>query len=148
MERDLPTLAQVDAFKVPDLLITRLQKKYGYSEQEAYDIIREAKRMLFLHRVSQEPVVPSLKVDDGWHEMLMFTESYRDFCNLLGAYIHHVPTPDEGIKPSVFVKLKRKIFPPQPIPESKLSDGACKYKKTKENFQKYLHITPNPKYWP
>lgn len=32
------------------------------------------------------------EVDDLWHEMLMFTKSYADFCaELMGSTVHHEP---------------------------------------------------------
>lgn len=122
MEKIIPTLTEVDAFELPRLMVDRLIKEKKYSEQQALDILREAKRMLYLHVVSKEPISPSLIVDDGWHEMLMFTRVYQKFADFIGAYIHHDPTPG-------------------------VPDGGVAYNKTKQNYQKFFGLTPDPKYW-
>jgi hypothetical protein len=36
--------------------------------------------------------MPSQAVDEAWHEFILMTRSYHDFCNaVLGRYLHHVP---------------------------------------------------------
>lgn len=51
--------------------------------------------------------MPSQVVDDGWHEFILFTRSYKSFCKkALGRFLHHTPTEamrtptsaQEGIK--------------------------------------------------
>jgi hypothetical protein len=40
---------------------------------------------------------PSEPVDEMWHTALLFTRSYRDFCErYLGTFIHHVPVEDKA----------------------------------------------------
>lgn len=123
MQTNPPSLAQVDAFATPELLIPRVSKEHNYSLCDATHLVREAKRMLYLSIVSDEPISPSIDIDDAWHEMLMFTRWYRDFADFIGGFIHHDPTPG----------------PP---------DGGKMYAKTKENYSKYLGETPDPRYWP
>lgn len=119
----LPTLSDVDGFMPPPLLLPRLVKDCGYTQVEAEDLYREAKRMLYLRVVSDEGISPSIKVDDAWHAMLLFTRSYEKFAKFIGRYIHHEPT--EG--------------PP---------DGGRVYRQTKANYEKHFGIKPDPKYWP
>lgn len=117
-----PTLAEVDAFPAPELLVPRIAKEHGYSKHDAAHLLREAKRMLYLSIVAGAPVSPSLKVDDAWHEMLMFTRFYREFADFIGGFIHHDPTPGQP-------------------------DGGRMYAKTKEMYEKYLGTPPDPRYW-
>jgi len=36
--------------------------------------------------------MPSQAVDDAWHEFILFTRNYQDFCQRgLGRFLHHVP---------------------------------------------------------
>ncbi|MEZ5627328.1 MAG: hypothetical protein R3E34_07365 [Rhodocyclaceae bacterium] len=36
--------------------------------------------------------MPSQAVDDAWHEFILFTRNYQDFCRKgLGRFLHHVP---------------------------------------------------------
>lgn len=90
---DFPTLEQVDNYAGPELLVPRLVKEHGYTQEQAVMIFREAKRMLYLRNLSGESINPSLVVDDGWHAMLMFTRFYAEFCEFIGGFVHHNPTP-------------------------------------------------------
>lgn len=118
----MPTLQEVDAYPVPDLLIPRIAKEHGYTEEFAARLLREAKRMLFLSASAGIFISPSLKVDDAWHEMLMFTRFYQKFSDFIGGFIHHDPTPG----------------PP---------DGGRAYAATKEKYKEVFGIEPDPECW-
>lgn len=122
MEPTKPCLAAVDAYPLPDLLIPRVAKEHGYSKNDAANLVKEAKRMLYLSIISDQAVSPSLQVDDAWHEMLMFTRFYQEFADFIGGFIHHDPTPG----------------PP---------DGGRLYEKTKQNYEVFFKERPNPRYW-
>lgn len=117
-----PTLLEVDAFPVPEMLAPRIAKEHDYKLEDAVNLLREAKRMLYLSIVSDSSVSPSLKVDDAWHEMLLFTRFYQKFSDFIGGFIHHDPTPG----------------PP---------GGGKMYAKTKENYEKHFRMKPDPRYW-
>ncbi len=62
---------------------------------------------MFLGVCAQVPgvYVPSLPVDEIWHDFLMFTEDYCGFCNTqLGCYIHHRPV--NGDPPSGYLATR------------------------------------------
>jgi hypothetical protein len=41
---------------------------------------------------SREPMrPPSRRVDDLWHEFILYTRDYHTFCERIGGYVHHVP---------------------------------------------------------
>lgn len=120
--KKIPPLAEVDAFPSPDLLVPRIAKEHGYSIKDAGNLLREAKRMLYLSVVTDKPVSPSLKVDDAWHEMLMFTRYYKQFADFIGSFIHHDPTPGQP-------------------------DGGKMYANTKEMYEKTFGEKPDPRYW-
>ena len=122
MENNLPTLEQVDAFESPGLLVPRIAKEHDYSDEDAANLYREAKRMLYLHARTKQPVSPSLKVDDAWHEMLMFTRFYQKYADFIGSFVHHDPTPG-------------------------MPDGGKMYAKTKEMYEKEFGMAPDPRYW-
>jgi hypothetical protein len=42
--------------------------------------IRECKKFIYLGAVSDFVVTPSKIIDQVWHEHLLFTKAYRDFC--------------------------------------------------------------------
>ena len=52
----------------------------------------ECVRFLDLCAASDEPLAPSKKVDRAWHEFLLFTRLYHDFCEgRYGRFLHHDP---------------------------------------------------------
>lgn len=118
-----PTLAEVDAYPLPDMLIPRVAKEHGYTLDDATMLVREAKRMLYLSASQQTVVSPSEDIDMAWHEMLMFTRFYQEFSQFIGKFIHHDPTPG----------------PP---------DGGNVYRQTKIKYEQTFQEIPNQKYWP
>jgi hypothetical protein len=55
----------------------------------------ELKRFFVMNGVLKQVPMFSERVDDIWHEMLMFTMEYERFCHdIIGAKIHHAPHSD------------------------------------------------------
>lgn len=119
----MPTLAEVDAYPVPALLVPRIHHEHQYSLAYAAGALREAKRMLFLSASTGELVAPSAFIDPAWHEMLMFTRFYHEFSSFIGKFIHHDPTPGEP-------------------------DGGALYTKTKQLYAQIFKVPPDPQFWP
>jgi hypothetical protein len=117
-----PTLEGVDNYPLPPLLIPRIADEHTYSLKYAEGALREAKRMLYLTAVTGEPVSPSERIDPAWHEMLMFTRWYQEFCAYIGTFIHHDPTPG-------------------------VPDGGKLYERTKELYEKQFGSIPDSQYW-
>lgn len=118
-----PTLGQVDAYPVPEMLIPRISKEHDYTLPYATGALREAKRMLYLGVIANEAVSPSNLVDMAWHEMLMFTRFYQEFSTFIGRFMHHDPTPGAP-------------------------DGGRMYENTKALYEKHFGEKPDPKFWP
>ena len=137
----LPTLQEVDDYPVPDLLIPRLVRVYGYSQEMAEGLVREAKRMLYLHHCTKEIVNPSLKVDDAWHEMLMFTRFYQEFCDFIGGFVHHMPTPPPG-------SPEEKKATEEAKKRAAAISGPGPYKKTKMMYEEEFGEAVDSVYWP
>jgi hypothetical protein len=81
----------VAAFKAPFLL-----DRMGSKENEVQNLeqmFSELKKFLFICSVSDKPVAMlDDRVDQMWHEFLVFTKEYRDFCqSYLGKFIDHRP---------------------------------------------------------
>lgn len=122
MPETTPTLAEVDLFPLPEMLVPRVAKEHKYSLNDADNLVKEAKRMLYLSVVTKQPISPSQDVDMAWHEMLMFTRFYRQFADFIGGFIHHDPTPG----------------PP---------DGGHLYEATKQRYFDIFGQKPDPRYW-
>lgn len=63
------------------------------NKQLAKQGVMESCRFLYLCSISNQTLTPSKKVDDIWHQMILFTRSYDTFCiTQLGRFIHHQPS--------------------------------------------------------
>ncbi len=138
----IKTLEELDEYEVPSFLAERIALIYHVPEDFAEGIIREAKRMLFLFVQTKKYVVPSDRVDWAWHEMILFTEFYRDFCSDLGGFIHHVPNPPRSgdDEKESWEDIQRTL--------GKRYLGTEAYEETKKIYKTHFDITPNPLYWP
>ncbi len=54
-----------------------------------------------------------IEIDDMWHEFILFTEDYTNFCDeYFGGYMHHLPSVEEnGVEPEppTFEELEKII---------------------------------------
>jgi hypothetical protein len=71
---------------------TRLAHENCWTKGFTEKAILEYKKFMYLAATSDMMVSPSHIVDIVWHQHLIFTHSYEEFCNLLGKKIHHVPS--------------------------------------------------------
>lgn len=131
------TIIEVDAFTIPELLVPRIVKVYHRSPEDALNMVREAKRMLYLSIVSEQPVAPSDIVDEAWHEMLMFTRFYKSFAEFIGGFIHHDPTDPEMSANDSSVAVEARVSGETPV-----------YTRTKLNYEKFFGEKPDSRYWP
>ena len=63
------------------------QEKY----QEAFD---EFKKYIYLVKINKDKPIAmvSKQVDEVWHQFILFTQEYHEFCrNIFGKYLHHIP---------------------------------------------------------
>lgn len=97
---------QLEAIERFDLSSVRQQLALKHSAhipaEEADTVIRELKRFLSLVLLVPEPeydiFVPALKVDLAWHEFILHTSLYRDFCtNHIGRFIDHNPDVSRAV---------------------------------------------------
>lgn len=87
-----------------DDVVHRFSKTYGLASEEALDIFQEVKRWLWLGHLCRArgqrgglTIDHSLVViDEMWHNFVLFTREYADFCKeKFGYYIHHAPTTEK-----------------------------------------------------
>lgn len=75
-------------------------------------LFTEVKRYLVLTRLDHRDVaweMYSRRVDEVWHQFILFTREYSDFCDeYFGGFVHHRPSnapamsPDSSLRPSSF----------------------------------------------
>jgi hypothetical protein len=86
------TLAALLQYKNEDVIF-RFTDMFDVPEAEAEDIFTETKKFLY---ISRQPgvFIPDelLIVDEMWHNFILFTATYKDFCaRYFDAYLHHQP---------------------------------------------------------
>jgi len=82
----------------------RLASENRWTEDFTEKAILEYKKFMYLAAVSDVMVSPSPIVDVVWHQHLIFSQSYHDFCDVLGKAIQHVPSTHHK---SQFEQFKR-----------------------------------------
>jgi hypothetical protein len=58
----------------------KIARKHNWKKQFALRAIHEYKKFVYLGVVSDFSVTPSKAIDVVWHEHLLFTKAYREFC--------------------------------------------------------------------
>ncbi len=70
----------------------KLSRKLNWTTGYSLRALDEYKKFLYLGMVSDFPVTPSRVIDQVWHEHLLFTRAYREFCrDVLGREFDHNP---------------------------------------------------------
>ena len=71
---------------------SKLARKLGWSAGFAVRAIEEYKKFVFLGVTSDFSVTPSKVIDQVWHEHLLFSRAYRQFCSdVLRQHFDHHP---------------------------------------------------------
>lgn len=71
---------------------TRLANENFWTIEFTDQAILEYKKFMYLAATSDFMVSPSEITDIVWHQHLIFTQSYQDFCNIIGKNIQHIPS--------------------------------------------------------
>ena len=101
-----PSVDAVDAFdalehEAPYLVEKLIKDRVVDSADEGNALYLEVKRYLVLNQIDRTKIwkMYSHRVDEAWHEFVLFTEEYVAFCKqFFGHYVHHSPSnaPDPG----------------------------------------------------
>jgi len=82
-------------FPLPKGLYERLRKRRPELELKDCVLVARGLRKFFLahlHSGRQFVSMPSQVVDDLWHEFILYTKAYEDFCkHAFGRFLHHTP---------------------------------------------------------
>jgi hypothetical protein len=100
----------LDKFEMPAAVVERARNKRPELTPEQMRLVQQGLRQYFQICVAaggRFVSMPSQVVDDLWHEFILFTRQYEQFCKrALGDYLHHTPveampardTATEGIR--------------------------------------------------
>jgi hypothetical protein len=103
--------AYVRAYMFPPGLFDRLVKKRPALALKDQQLIARALRQFFLAYLKggrRFVAMPSQVVDDLWHEFILYTQHYKQFCSrAFGRFMHHTPAVALGPDRNANVGLRR-----------------------------------------
>jgi hypothetical protein len=99
---------------LPQFLKRKLRERYPALSQKEADLVERGLRQFFiacLRSKRQFVAMPSQVVDAMWHEFILHTQAYRDWCQAaLGRFLHHTPAEVLGRDPRRNDGLRRAWF--------------------------------------
>ncbi len=76
--------------EIPKEVVRRYAFKHEISVPEAEYVFHDLER--FLDIAISSSASPSLTVDEAWHEFILHTRLYADYCqSRYGTFVHHIP---------------------------------------------------------
>lgn len=123
-----PTYEPVLRFEAPYLIEKLVKDRVVDTAEEGEALFAEAKKFLILSHMDSDVSwnMYSRRVDEVWHQFVLFTAQYVDFCRrYFGEYLHHNPSnaPEvpgrPELKPSTFEGFRARyesVFG-EPLPE-------------------------------
>ena len=86
---------------------TRLKLRYGWEDDFVNSAVNEYHRFLLLHlKNPKTEIVPGKVVDKVWHDHILHTQSYMNFCEkMFGYYLHHHPDDASSKKSGIDLTL-------------------------------------------
>jgi hypothetical protein len=75
---------------IPSEVIQNFAAKNGLPDRKASELFSELEA--FLSQASNLCVTPTKEIDEAWHEFILHTKLYAEYCfERFGRFIHHVP---------------------------------------------------------
>lgn len=73
-------------------LCERMEVKYGWDKEKTDELFGEMKKFLYLCATNDGAMAPPEDIDEIWHNFILFTGDYADFCrDQVGIFLHHQP---------------------------------------------------------
>jgi hypothetical protein len=93
---------QVREAPMPQFLKRKLRETYPHLSGKDCDLVERGLRQFFIACLRSNKkfvAMPSRVVDAMWHEFILHTKAYQDWCELaLGWFLHHTPAEVLGAK--------------------------------------------------
>ncbi len=96
-----PPMFDALSFEAPYLIEKLLKERIVRSTDEAEALFAEVKKYIVLVRTDTSMIweMHSLRVDAAWHQFVLYTLQYSEFCQrYFGRYIHHSPSNAPEVK--------------------------------------------------
>ena len=87
-----PTLLQRMMNYDHPALKERMVVKIGWTPEFTDELFEEMKKFLYLCATNDGAMAPPEDIDEIWHNFILFTGDYSDFCKkFVGTFLHHQP---------------------------------------------------------
>tara|TARA_B100000809_G_scaffold70528_1_gene68059 strand:- start:1499 stop:2137 length:639 start_codon:yes stop_codon:yes gene_type:complete len=110
-DRRAKALRSINEYKFPSTIKNNLEIKYCHLSSVELDLIMSGlKQFLYACVISKKNTVgmPSKSVDFAWHEFILCTREYANFCKKnIGWFIHHTPSGNSADKTAQLRITKR-----------------------------------------
>jgi hypothetical protein len=110
-QRGLRRQAYIRQFELPRGLFEKLRQHHPGLSLKDCQLVAQALRQFFLANLKSGRVtvaMPSLVVDELWHEFILYTRNYEAFCQrAFGRFLHHTPAVVLGPQRDVNAGLRR-----------------------------------------
>ena len=101
----------ISSFEFPTSIKERINRTYPHLNNEQIELVLDSLKSFFLisYKAKLRPVaMPSQVVDVAWHEFILFTKNYEEFCKKgIGRFLHHTPTEAMKSKTTAQEGIKR-----------------------------------------
>lgn len=101
----------IDDYTFPPGVRQKVHKRYPHLTEAQLDLVFDALREYFhLCRKAGKRLLamPSQVVDVAWHEFILFTRNYQNFCrSALGRFLHHTPAEAMATPTTASAGIKR-----------------------------------------
>jgi hypothetical protein len=130
----------------PYPMSAKLAWEHHWSEIYTLRAMNEYKKFIFLARIAEGMVAPSITIDCVWHYHLLYTYSYwEELCHqILGKPLHHYPGDrDSPERFDYTIQLYQSYFG---LPPRDIWDVPPIHSYYLDRHQRYW-LMPNPFYW-
>jgi len=93
-----------------DQVIERYLHETPVERKYALQTFEEMKKFLYACSKSSEPLSPSKPVDEMWHQFLLFSIDYEEYCEkYMDIFVHHIPSLDAKACSSAYEMAQKKL---------------------------------------
>jgi hypothetical protein len=93
--RDFKRAEYIQNFQWPAGLLQKLEAQHAHFSRKESALVGNGLRQFFMAYLKcgqQHVAMPSQVADDLWHEFILYTRAYEDFCaKAFGGFLHHTP---------------------------------------------------------
>ena len=109
------------------LLRQKISMACKVEQEMVSDLFADVLRFLACAAWLKERITPTKIIDDAWHEFILFTRMYANFCEeKFGRFIHHTPDSDGEANRAqfrTFEAIYTEVFPDQSMFSLKNSES-------------------------